>query len=328
MSDIREALKKVPTPLGGLALGTASLGAAWSLIPQTPGWTLPVLCGVAGVALLTLWLKLLLLPSVRRAELLHPVIGSVMPTICMGTMIVASFLLQFFPALAKPLWLAAIVMHTLFASRFLYNQLRSFDVQKLVPSWFVPPIGIVVAAVTSRGMGFDVLAQSVVWIGLGFFALALPVVIYRLIFVERADTAAWPTMAIIGAPASLCLAGYLTAFSSYNPYVLLVLTPLAIIMTLFTYVLLMRLLLLPFSPGYAAFTFPLVIGATALLKLEQVIAGKVGEPVLNIVHFFAHLELYVATAVVSYVAIRYFNHYVFRPLLSRTDAQERQLDRA
>ncbi|MCW1889915.1 hypothetical protein OK016_13235 [Vibrio chagasii] len=35
-----------------------------------------------------------------------------------------------------------------------------------------------------------------------------------------------------------------------------------------------KLLRLPFSPGYAAFTFPIVIGATALFKIAICVDGS------------------------------------------------------
>jgi tellurite resistance protein TehA-like permease len=37
-------------------------------------------------------------------------------------------------------------------------------------------------------------------------------------------------------------------------------------LTAIVYVAFTRLLVLPFSPGYAAYTFPMAIGATALFK--------------------------------------------------------------
>lgn len=52
----------------------------------------------------------------------------------------------------------------------------------------------------------------------------------------------------------------------------------AILMTAVIYFAFWRLLRLQFSPGYAAFTFPMAIGATALYKLSNLVAGFPGAP--------------------------------------------------
>ncbi len=84
-------------------------------------------------------------------------------------------------------------------------------------------------------------------------------------------------------------------------------------MTFVIYVAFFRLLRLDFSPGYAAFTFPMVIGATALFKTAAWMAANgVAQKYVNQVSLLANVELYVSTAVVSYVALRYLVYY--RPI--------------
>ena len=53
-----------------------------------------------------------------------------------------------------------------------------------------------------------------------------------------------------------------------------VLLGIAVLMTGIIYLAFIKLLRLPFSPGYAAFTFPLVIGATALFKVGQLLSSS------------------------------------------------------
>lgn len=138
----------------------------------------------------------------------------------------------------------------------------------------------------------------------------LPMMIYRFIFTHEIPDAAKPTLAIMAAPASLSLAGYLTVVSEPSPVIVALLFGIAVLMTAIIYLAFTRLLRLPFSPGYAAFTFPMVIGATALFKMAHWMENiGVAEYYVAQVHWLASLELIVATVVVSYVAIRYLAFY-------------------
>jgi tellurite resistance protein TehA-like permease len=93
--------------------------------------------------------------------------------------------------------------------------------------------------------------------------------IYRLVFCESVPDAAKPTIAIMAAPASLSLAGYLTVTQDPSPVLVALLFGIAILMTVVIYAAFFHLLRLPFGPAYAAFIFPMVIGATALFKMAD-----------------------------------------------------------
>ncbi|MBO0216548.1 C4-dicarboxylate ABC transporter, partial [Vibrio sp. Vb2880] len=90
----------------------------------------------------------------------------------------------------------------------------------------------------------------------------------------------------------------------------------AVLMTATIYLAFFKLLRLPFSPGYAAFTFPMVIGATALFKMANwmELQGLAAHYVQQ-VRGLASLELIVATFVVSYVALQYINNLLIQPRL-------------
>ncbi len=96
--------------------------------------------------------------------------------------------------------------------------------------------------------------------------------------------------------------------------ILALLFGIAVLMTMIIYLAFIKLLRLPFSPGYAAFTFPMVIGATALYKLVAWMgAHGAPESALHQVRMLANVELIVATVVVSYVALRYLMAYLPKP---------------
>ena len=77
-------------------------------------------------------------------------------------------------------------------------------------------------------------------------------------------------------------------------------------MTTIVYVAFIRLLVLPFSPGFSAYAFPLAIGATALFKTaEQLEAWQVRQKLIDQTYGLAVFELLVATAVAAYVIVRF-----------------------
>ncbi|WP_263080409.1 TDT family transporter [Endozoicomonas sp. Mp262] len=310
-SGLVARLARVPTPLGGLALGIASLGAAWSMV--SPDWAQPlkiVSALIATILVLKIITKFVLHPHLIREELAHPVISSVMPTSAMALMVISQSLLSVIPGIARGLWLVAVICHIVLFVCFVVGRVNNFRLEHMVPSWFVPPVGIIVAAVTSHGMGYENGVYSLFVFGLGCYFVKLPVMLYRLMFRGVIPDAALPTFAIMAAPASLSLAGYLTISDQPDPLLILILAPLALLMTVLVYTGFIRLLRLPFSPGYAAFTFPMVIGATALIKLTHWLFQKDFFWLARITDGLARIELYVATAMVLYVAIRYVFFYL------------------
>ena len=303
-------LRNVPTPMAGLALGIASLGGAWSLVMPDYGQSFQFLTGtVASVLVLALILKFITNPNLFREDLAHPVAGSVLPACAMTSMVIAQSLLPVVPGFARGLWLVAVFAHILLFISFAIHRLIDFRLHHMVPSWFVPPVGIIVAALTSAGMGYETMVYWLFWFGLGVFFFKLPIMLYRLIFSEAIPQAALPTFAIMGAPASLSLAGYLTITDQPDYLLIAVLLPLAIFMTALVYVALIRLLRLPFSPGYASFTFPMVVGATALFKVADVLLQQGHLAAYDVIHSLANFELLVATGLVAYVAMRFLWFY-------------------
>ncbi|MCL1059865.1 TDT family transporter [Shewanella gelidimarina] len=313
---LKQRVARLPSPMAGLALAIASLGWSWeSMSPSIGGNAQIIGALIAAILLLMLVAKFALHPKVLIAELSHPVIGSVIPTFAMGLMVVSAAIGHYSQKLALILWIAAIAIHIIFLFMFIYNRAVDFKLSHMVPSWFVPPIGMIVAAVSfPQGELFQVqnhwIANAILNFGMLSYLVMLPIMLYRLIFCEPIPDAAKPTIAIMAAPASLSLAGYLTISEHPSIVIVGVLLTLALLMTSIIYLAFFNLLKLPFSPGYAAFTFPLVIGATALFKTVTWIMTTYGENSLSInLLLTAKFELIVATIIVTYVAIRYLSHY-------------------
>lgn len=309
LNTTRNRFANVPTPMAGLALGIASLGWAWENVGLFSGGAQTLGAIIASALLLILTGKFVLHPHLLAQDLAHPVVGSVVPTFAMATMVVSNAVGGHVGA---GLWLCAVALHLVFLVTFIWHRLKDFKLHHMVPSWFVPPIGIIVADVASPG-SFDPLAQVLLWFGIACYAVMLPMMLYRLIFCAEVPDAAKPTIAIMAAPASLSLAGYLTVTTEPAPVLVAILLGIAVLMTALIYLAFIKLLRLPFSPGYAAFTFPLVIGATALFKVAT-LAEALGldTATVNQLRWMAEGELVIATLVVSYVALRFAQY--FNPL--------------
>lgn len=314
---LKYRLTGAPTPMAGLALAIASLGWCWDGVLvsqgllQTPGLVQWISAAIAGVLLAILAVKFLVHGHLLREDLAHPVVGSVVPTFAMGCMIVSASLDPISLFLRELVWLLSVGLHVVFLVSFLYHRIKEFEVHHMVPSWFVPPIGIVVADVSFSGNPtLAPVAHATLVFGLMLYAVMLPMMIYRLMFRHEIPDAAKPTIAIMAAPASLSLAGYLTVTEMPSPVIIGLLFGIAVLMTFIIYVAFFKLLRLPFSPGYAAFTFPMVIGATALFKLAAWMQNvDIDVQYVNQVFSLAYLELIVATLVVGYVAVRYYMNY-------------------
>ncbi|WP_353980259.1 TDT family transporter [Salinicola endophyticus] len=313
MMTLHQRLQHTPTPMAGLALGISSLGWAWESFAPLGGVAQVSGALIASVLLALLTAKFVLHPRRLWADLAHPVVGSVVPTFAMATMVVSKAAGTWLaPNLGVTLWLVAVALHLLFLVAFVVHRVRGFELHHMVPAWFVPPVGIIVADVAFPGVAaLHPLALGLLWLGMGLYAVLLPVMIYRLIFAAEIPDPAKPTIAIMAAPASLSLAGYLSVVASPSPLLVALLGGIAVLMTLIIYLAFIRLLRLPYSPGYAAFTFPMVIGATALVKTAAWMQ-HVGfhHHDIAIVHGLATLEIVVASVIVGYVALRYLSFYL------------------
>lgn len=309
---------KVPTALGGLALGISSLGLLWQ---NVYGFGKIPAAIIAGILLSLMIGKYVLHPRLIISDLKHPVLGSVFPTFCMALMVVSVSVAQYAEVAGLSIWLFAIALHfTLFVT-FCYFQFKNFNMKNVLPSWYIPPIGIVVACVTFQHhlasyAAFESFAVFLLYYGFAFYAISLPFVLYRWLFLGEIPAIAKPTLGVLAAPASLTLAGYLSIEQAININFMLCYFLLAVSMTLTLCVLLVKLLKLPFNPGISAYTFPLVISATATTKLmHYLIDNNLVSTFSNALHYVMQVEIVLASAMVLYISVRYIHHY----FLSKTD---------
>jgi tellurite resistance protein TehA-like permease len=313
---------KVPTALAGLALAIASLGWSWENAVTFHGAAQITGALIASLLLAILSLKFLLNPLVLKEDIAHYMKGSMVPTFAMTTMVIASSVNYFNHQAAVGLWIIAIIFHLFFFILFIYYRIQNVKFELLLPSWFIPPIGIAVATISlpqgNWGAELQVIAMISLQFGFVVYVLMLPILIYRCFIYKKLTPPEQPTLAIFATPASLLLVGYLAVIEEPHYLSVILLSLLALSMTLFVYFCFKQLLRLPFTPAYAAFTFPLVMGATAMFKLSQFLQQSGSrEWLVNTVQYIAYVELFFATVMVGHVSLLYVSHFnPFRKRLS------------
>lgn len=304
-------LKNYPTPISGLTLGMSGIAAFWYKLSggSALGTSAEIVINIIACALLIpLIVKFIRHPTQLHQALKHPTLGSVVPTLAMTLMLLSHTLSIFSTNAATGLWLFAVFLHIIFLVSFCIHRFADANIDHMVPSWFVPPIGIVVACLTVPSSHFMLLAKIILFFGIIAYGIILPLMLYRVSLGEPIDDARKPTLTIFAAPASLTLSGYLTLIPNPNPLLVMMLLTLSLVMIISVYLMLTRLLRLPFSPANSAFTFPLAISATATFKIslwtQQVPLFTHDSPIFFII---ALTEGLIATGIIAYVFAHYLN---------------------
>ena len=295
-------VKKAPVPIAGLML---ALGATGNLIVSYGNIYRNIFGMIAAVIFLLLTTKMITDSDTVIAGLKNPVIASVIPTYSMAIMILATYIKPYLPSLAYGVWGAGILIHLMLIIYFTKNYILNFDIKKVFPSYFVVYVGIVVASVTAPAFKALLLGKIIFWFGLISYLTLLPVVLYRVFRVKGIPEPAIPTITIFAAPASLCLAGYMSSFAVKNIFLVGFLIGLSLLMTLGVLIYMVKMLRLKFYPSYAAFTFPFVISAIAIKKTNGflVSTGRGIGLLKNIVL----IEEVIAVLIVLYVLIHFIN---------------------
>lgn len=308
---INKHLCQVPLALSGLALAIASLTTILDDFSGSDGTIQLFGSVVASCILILLFFKFLFNVELLKRDLQHVVAGSVAPTYTMCMMLVANNIATYYFKLGEILSFIAIVAHGYFFVCFVYYRVKGFKFTEVSPSWFIPPVGLVLAVTTFPGGLGIVFAQQLLYFGFISYVILLPFVLYRVFFIGNLSDGEKPFFVILATPPSLLLISYLDITDQANYLFIWGLVMLAILMTICVYLALIKLVRLPFSPAYAAFTFPLVVSAIALFKTNTFLLNE-GFP-LPLVTFTARLamfELVIASVIVAYVCIRYIQYFL------------------
>lgn len=299
-------LKAIPIPLSGLMLGVVALAKLFFQIGLDVVANILFAIGVLFFILLTMKACLTLNDVLK--DLRNPIIASVAPTFTMGTMIISSILMTYhrLANVSIFLWFIAVIVQFTLIGFFIIHHIvkTNVTIQSVFPSWFVTFVGIGMIPVTAPTF-VEPFTIGILYIAITMFLVLLPIIFIRVFVVRDLPIPTKPLITILTAPASLCLTAYLTVMESPN---IIVVTGLLIVAQLLYFIVLYKLqtfIKLPFYPSFGAFTFPLVVSATALYSASKVVF--VGALWMKIILYF---EIIVAAGVVCYVVTVYLK-YIF-----------------
>lgn len=301
-----EKLKNYPIGVCGVALAFITISNCWQL--NNIYFLKPIAIIFAIIAILIMISKMIIYPKKVLEELKNPILSSFYPTIDMAAFLIADYFVKDIPKIALLIWLIGIIFHYLIVIWYSYQRIVKFNFKDIMPSWNVVYVGMVVAAVSSKGMGHVGLSKFLVIFGIVAYIVLLPIMLYVVFRDEKMENHRLPTIGILAAPGSLNLAGYLTVFHNPNIYLLwfLIITSLFNLLVVYGYV--HKLIRDKFVPTYAAFTFPLAISTLAAYKVSKYFSKNVG--LSNLFHLIANIEIFIATTVIFYVLYRFISLFL------------------
>jgi exfoliative toxin A/B len=296
-------VRSIPLAISGLSLALAALGNL--LLPY--GAMIRYICGIlSAIVLIVFALKVFLDSPHARAELKTPVPLSVLPTSTMALMLLCTYIRPFVGNFAVYLWYAAIAVHLCIMLIFFKRFVIGFKIETVYPSWFVAFVGLVVISVTAPAMGAVPIGQAAFYVGFTLYFIALALIVYKMtrpIFVLEPLRL---TTAIFTAPMSLLIVGYFSSFELRNTTLIYIMLTIAVLSYFYVMVkMLTNYLKVKFYPTYSAFTFPLVISATAFRLGNNFLAAQGYD-------FLAPLAIvseWIAVAVVLYVFVHYIQYF-------------------
>ena len=291
---------KMPIPASGLMLALAASG---NLIMPYGAIYKNAFGAASSVILLFLIVKISMHPGVVFENLKNPVVASIAPTFPMGIMILSTYTVHATPSISLCIWILGLLIHfsllLYFSKSFIFN----FKIEQILPSYFVVYVGFIVGSVTAPPYGLYNIGQVLFWFGLAFYLTLLPLVIYRVGYVKGIPEPVLPANAIFAAPASLCLAGYMSSFQDKSIIMVGFLTILSLLMTFSVLLCLPQMLKVKFHPSYSAFTFPFVISAIAMKKTSAFLQSNGWA--LSHLNYIVVFEEILSIVIVLYVLVQY-----------------------
>lgn len=295
-----DLLKKLPIPIAGLILAMFALG---NLLQAYSNVIRLCIGGVALILYVIFVLKIVLLNLKLKTVLDNPVVASVLLTSTMATMLISTYVKSYISSLAVIIWFIGVILHVLLMAWFSFKFISNFSIKKVFPSWYIVYVGIATASVSAGAVGQLRIGQICFWFALASYLVLIPVVCFRVFKVKEIPEPAKPTFAILSAPGSLVLAGYLVAFPQKNFTFATVLFAISVFFYIIVLLNMPNLVKLKFSPGFSGFTFPLVISAVSSKLFTGYVMALHGKNL--ILKYFVNFQEIVAVLIVLYVFIGY-----------------------
>ncbi len=297
---MKSILKNYPLPITGLILGLAALG---NLVGSYGGGFKNTLGLMSGILLILFVAKLIIYPKLIKDDLNNPVVASVFPTLSMAIMILSTYLIPFSSTLSFSLWILGLSLHIGLILWFSLKFVFKFKILQVFPSWFIVYVGIVVASVTASAHNMIMVGKIAFYFGFITYLILLYLVLYRIIKVKGMPEPTLPTLAILAAPASLLLAGYMNSFTEKSLPMIYLLMVFSFIFYVAVIAMLPKLLGLKFYPSYSAFTFPLIISGIGMKLTNGFLINS--NQSIYMLKYLVSFQVIMATLITLYVLARY-----------------------
>ena len=257
-------IRNLPTPISGLALGSAALGN----LLQPYSSSLQLLFNILSLTIIVLLtIKFVLGFDKLKKEMENPVIATVLATYPMSIMLLASFSKKYIGLLSMPVWIIGIFLDFCVVCYAIYIFIiKERHISKIYPTWFITFVGPAVVTVTAINYNLETLGLICFYFSYINYLVLLPFVLYRVYKYKHYKDGDYPTITVFSAPGGLLLASYMIGITQKSNVILAILIPLTILLFIFVLIQLPYLLKRKFYPSFSAFTFPLVICAIAFQK--------------------------------------------------------------
>ena len=288
-------IKNLPTPIAGLALGSAALGN----LLQPYSSSLQLLFNLLSLIIIVLLtIKFVLEFDKLKKEMENPVVATVLATYPMTIMLLASFSKKYIGLLSMLVWIIGIFLDFCVVCYAIYNFIiKERHINKIYPTWFITFVGPAVVTVTAINYNLETLGLIYFYFSYINYLVLLPFVLYRVYKYKHYKDGDYPTITVFSAPGGLLLASYMIGITQKSNIILAILIPLTILLFIFVLIQLPYLLKRKFYPSFSAFTFPLVICAIAFQKTG--IYYQITE--FSILNILIHLTELLAIIIVIYV---------------------------
>lgn len=288
-------IKNLPTPIAGLALGSAALGN----LLQPYSSSLQLLFNLLSLIIIVLLtIKFVLGFDKLKKEMENPVVATVMATYPMSIMLLASFSKKYIGLLSVPVWVIGIFLDfCVVCYAIYYFIIKERHINKIYPTWFITFVGPAVVTVTAINYNLETLGLIYFYFSYINYLVLLPFVLYRVYKYKHYKDGDYPTITVFSAPGGLLLASYMIGVTQKSNIILAILIPLTILLFIFVLFQLPYLLKRKFYPSFSAFTFPLVICAISFQKTG--VYYQLAE--FSILNILIHLSELLAIIIVIYV---------------------------
>lgn len=276
----------LPLPVAGIALATASLGrllGAYAVFLQD-------LCGLTAAALLVCLLLRYVKSPLYKEEKENPLTAPIIPLLPMTILALSGYGSELHPVPGLCLWYIGFLWHGWYILDFTERTLRNFRLERVLPSWFVVYVGIVISVITmplTADGTIGAISSSVpeepfsriglvtillAW-GLTAYIFIGGLIFYRLRYIPLRPFEI-PTLVIFSAPPALCLSAYVHTVGLPDLPLLIFLSVSGLFFYICSLVVIIRFWReQKFYPTMASFTFPLVIFATAARGTSLALLG-------------------------------------------------------